>query len=153
MVLSYIVAHLGLILSVVVGTVALSAFAVFAKNWKAAVAALVLVGAGLAFQEADLGGYKRRVSEEAQEQVAILNGRLATLSAVTKAYNERSVMDAAKITELEDQARATPTNDGVCLDANSARRVRAIGGPVPLAAPVSPKRRPSVLPWRRGRAR
>lgn len=153
MIISYILAHLGLILSCVLGVVALSAVAVFAKNWKAAVAAVVLTIAGLAYQEADLGGYKRRLNEEAQAQVAILNGRIATLAAITKAYNERSIADAAKITELETQASETPKNDGSCFDAPTAHRVRSIGSAAPVAAPVPTRRPTNLLPRSLRRAR
>jgi cell division protein FtsB len=124
--LSYLGAHWTLIIVVVLAVAVLGYLAFILKNWKAALAAVVLVMAGLAYQSADLAGYKRRVNEEAQAQVKLLNSRLAVLEAVSKAYNARAAYDAATIKKLEDEAKETPANSDQCLPADAARRVRSI---------------------------
>lgn len=122
-VLSYIGANFALILVVVLLVVALGAIAWFAKNWKVAIAAILLVCAGLGYQQIDKNAYQRRVSEEAAAQVKVLQGRLDTLTAVSQADAERALAASAVITELERTASLTPPNDGPCLDANAASRV------------------------------
>ena len=143
--LSYIGAHWFLILSVVGIAAGLSAFAWFTKNWKAALAAIVLVFFGLAYQSADLGGYKRRLNEEKAQEIALLHDRLATMSMITSLDTQRVLSDAKLNTQLERLAFETPPNAGACLDRASARRVRSIGSEQPLAAPTSPRRHSSLF--------
>jgi CBS-domain-containing membrane protein len=121
--LSYLGANFALILVVVMLVVALGAIAWFAKNWKVAVAAILLVCAGLGYQQIDKNAYQRRVSEEAAQQVKVLQDRLTTLQDVSKADAERALAANAIITELERTASMTPANDGPCLDAGAAARV------------------------------
>jgi apolipoprotein N-acyltransferase len=121
--LSYLGANFALILVVVLLVVALGAIAWFAKNWKVAVAAVLVVCAGLGYQQIDKNAYQRRVSEEAAERVAVLQSRLDTLQAVSQADAERALKASAIITELERTANMTPPNNGPCLDANAASRV------------------------------
>jgi hypothetical protein len=125
-----------LIISVILGVIGLVAFAWFAKNWKAALCAILLVVAGLAYQSADLGGYKRRLDEEKAAEISLLRNRLATLSLVTSMDAQRALSDAKLNEQLKDLARDTPKNDSPCLDAAAARRVWAIRGSEPLAATV-----------------
>lgn len=124
--LSYLGANFALILVVVLLVLALGAIAWFAKNWKVAVAAILLVCAGLGYQQIDKSAYQRRVSEEAAERVAVLQGRLDTLQAVSQADAERALKASAVITELERTASLTPPNAGPCLDEGAAGRVGGI---------------------------
>jgi hypothetical protein len=124
--LSYLGAHWTLILSVGLTVVALAAAGFFLKNWRMAVAAVAILGAGFAYQWINMEGYKRRVAEEAQVQVHALQERLEGLQRVAVADTLRAVADHNKISELEKLASETPTNDRACLDADAARRVRAI---------------------------
>lgn len=144
--LSYIGAHWFLILSVVGISAALAAVAWFTKNWKAAVAAIVLVFFGLAYQSADLGGYKRRVDEAKAEQIKTLTDRLAVTNLVTSMDAYVALANAKLNTQMEDLARETPANAAVCLDAAAAHRVWAVRHlTVPGAAPLPARRVPNVL--------
>lgn len=125
-VLSYVGSNFALIAVVVLAVIALGAVAWFAKNWKVAVAAVVILGAGLAYQQIDKNAYQRRVAEEAAEKVKILQGRLDTMNQANQANAERALQDAARISELETQANETPANAGDCLDRDGAGRVRSI---------------------------
>ncbi len=133
-----------LIASLTLTTVALGAFAWFAKNWKAAVAAVVLVAAGFAYQQADLGGYKRRLDEEKAAQIELLQTRLLTLAIVSEKDHQQVISDNFLNSKMKQLASETPKNDGPCLDADAARRVWAIRGTVSGPAPV-PARRHSIL--------
>lgn len=124
--LSYIGSNFALILVVVLAVVALGAVAWFAKNWKVAVAALLVLGAGLAYQHIDKTAYQRRVSEEAAAEVATLKGRLATLQKQTAADAERAKADAAYIESLEALAGETPPNNTPAIDKSTANRIGAI---------------------------
>lgn len=149
--LSYIGAHWFLILSVILGTAGLAAFAWFTKNWKAALAAIVLVFAGLAYQSADLGGYKRRIDEEKAQQIQTLQNRILTLSIISAKDNQQAIADAYTNSKLKDLASETPRNDGPCLDAAAAHRVWAVRQLASGAAPLPARRVSNVLPWRRGK--
>jgi hypothetical protein len=118
------------------------------NNWKAILAALVLLAAAVFYQRAEMAGYKKRVDEDAKAQVVLLQKRLLTLSLIAEQDKQRAAEDTAKITELETLANATPKNDGGCLSPDAARRVRAIGGPKPVAAPLPASRHSNVLPGR-----
>lgn len=124
--LSYIGSNFALILVVVLAVVALGAVAWFAKNWKVAVAAVVVLGLGLAYQQIDKNAYQRRVAEEAAAKVAVLQSRINELAKINQADTERALADAAEIARLETLAGDTPANDRPCLDVDAARRVRAI---------------------------
>ncbi|NGX98718.1 MAG: hypothetical protein G4V63_26980, partial [Candidatus Afipia apatlaquensis] len=89
--LSYIGANWALILVVALGIIALGAVAWFAKNWKVAVAALLILGAGLAYQHIDKTAYQRRVSEEAAERLAVLQRRLDAVNTINQAHVERAI--------------------------------------------------------------
>lgn len=121
--LSYLGANFALVLVVVIAVVALGAVAWVAKNWKVAVAAVAVLGAGLAYQQIDKTAYQRRVAEEAAQQVKVLQGRLDTLQAVNRADAERALAANARIVELETKAAQTPANDGACLPEDAAKRV------------------------------
>jgi signal transduction histidine kinase len=152
--LSYIGAHWFLILSCIMLTIGLGAFAWFTKNWKAAVAAVVVVMAGLFYQSADLGGYKRALDEAKSAQIETLTNRVAVLSLLNAQDTYRAVADAKLNTQLETLASDTPPNAGPCLDAAAAHRVWAITGSGPGATPIPSRRVSNVLPWslRRPRA-
>lgn len=124
--LSYIGSNFALILVVVLAVVALGAVAWFARNWKVAVAALLVLGAGLAYQQIDENAYQRRVSEEAAAQVETLKGRLVTLQKQTAADAERAKADAAYIESLEALASETPANDKPAIDQGTANRIGAV---------------------------
>lgn len=149
--LSYLGSHWTLFVIVVLSVLGLAAASWFLKNWKLAAAAIVLTVAGLAYQSSNMDGYKRRVNEEAQAQVKTLQTRLLALSMITAADTQRATFDAYLNTKLDTLSRETPKNDSACLDADAARRVRAIGAPEPRATPVPSRRHTGVLPWRSGR--
>jgi hypothetical protein len=149
--LSYLGAHWALFISVVLATIGLSAASWFLKNWKFAAAAIALAVVGLAYQAADMEGYKRKVSEDAQEQLKTLNRRLGTLQLTQALDAQRASADAYLNSQLDTLSRETPPNASACLDADAARRVRAIGASQPVAAPVPSSRHSKLLPWRSGR--
>jgi hypothetical protein len=119
-------ANFALVLVVVLAVVALGAVAWFAKNWKVAVAALVVAAAGFGAQQFDKNGYDRRVAEEVAEQTKVLQGRLDALQAVTQADAMRALKANARIAELEARAAETPTNNAPCLPEDAAMRVGGI---------------------------
>lgn len=123
---SYLGANFALIAVVVLAVVALGALAWFAKNWKVAAAAVCVLVAGLAYQQIDKNAYQRRVSEEAAQQVAVLQGRLDTLSDINNAAAARAIQDEVKIETLRSMARDTPANNAPCLDEEATKRVGTI---------------------------
>lgn len=122
-VLSYIGANFALILVVVLLVAALGVVAWVARNWKVAVAAVAVLACGLSYQQIDKTAYQRRVAEEAAQQVAILQGRLDTISEANRANAERALADTARIAELEARADSTPANAAPCLDNEASKRV------------------------------
>jgi hypothetical protein len=147
--LSYIGAHWELIIAVLLVTIAMSYVAFVLKNWKVAAAALLFVGASLAYQWIDIHGYKRRLAEEQAQQVAVLTERIATLSLVNSLDTQRAIADAASHRNLEALSSDTPPNPGPCLDAGAAHRVWAIRhSPLSLAAPLPTRRVSGVFHWR-----
>ena len=123
---SYIGSNFALILVVVLAVVALGAVAWFAKNRKVAVAAVVVLGLGLAYQQIDKNAYQRAVAEQAAAKVAVLQGRLDALNKVAEADAARAAEDALYIAALEANAGITPPNNGPCLDADAAKRIGGI---------------------------
>jgi hypothetical protein len=121
--LSYIGSTWALILAVVIAVVALGAIAWFSRNWKVAVAAVVILGAGLAYQQIDKNAYERRVSEEAAAQVKALQARVALLDMINRSYAEQAAKDADDLSHLREQAGNTPANGGPCLDEGAADRI------------------------------
>ncbi|HDA7126298.1 TPA: hypothetical protein O5T86_001302 [Staphylococcus aureus] len=124
--LSYVGANWALILVVALAVIALGAVAWFAKNWKVAVAAIAILAAGFAYQQIDKNAYQRRVSEEAAARVKTLEARLDTLNKANDENTERAINDAAEIGRLREMAKATPANDGPCLDIDAAGRVSGV---------------------------
>jgi predicted negative regulator of RcsB-dependent stress response len=131
--LSYLGSKFALIIVVFLAVVALGAVAWFAKNWKVAVAAALVLAAGFAYMQIDKSAYQRRVAEEAAAQIEMVRselktaqGRLATLQKISDADAKRAFDDAKRIDELETMATATPRNDGAALDAATAKRIGAI---------------------------
>lgn len=124
--LSYIGANFALILVVVLAVVALGAIAWFAKNWKVAVAAALVLLAGLAYQHIDKTAYQRAIAEQKAREVALLQARIDTLSDINNANAARAIQDEVKINKLREQASQTPANTADCLDENAAGRVGGI---------------------------
>jgi hypothetical protein len=123
---SYIGSNFALILVVALAVIALGAVAWFAKNWKVAVAAVIVLGLGLAYQQIDKNAYQRAVAEQAAAKVAILQDRLDTLTKVAEADAARAAEDALYIAALEAHAGTTPPNGGPCLPADAAKRIGGI---------------------------
>jgi apolipoprotein N-acyltransferase len=125
-ILSYVAGNFGLILVTFLAVLGLSAVAWFAKNWKVALAAVAVLGAGLAYLQIDKQAYQRRVAEEAAGQIAVLRSRLASEALINANYAARAKADADRLSDLERQANETPANTGICLDRAGAGRVRGI---------------------------
>lgn len=123
---SYVGSNFALILVVGLAVVALGAVAWFAKNWKVAVAAVVVLGLGLAYQHIDKTAYQRAVAEQAAVKIAILQGRLDAITKVAEADAARAQEDALYIAALEASAGITPPNDGPCLPKEAAERIGAV---------------------------
>jgi signal transduction histidine kinase len=145
--LSYLGAHWLLFIIVVLATVVLGAAAWFLKNWKLAAAAIVLVIAGLAYQAADMEGYKRKVSEDSAAQVLALSKRLLAVNMAAALDAQRATSDAYLNSKLDALSRETPHNDSTCLDLAATRRVRAITGGISLK-PSPARRLTGLLPGR-----
>lgn len=124
--LSYIGSNFALILVVTLAVIAVGAVAWFAKNWKVAVAALVILAAGFAYMQIDKNAYQRRVAEEAAAEVNALKVQIALTNAAAERDAQRAIADAEQISELKRKASDTPANSGECFDVNAADRVRAI---------------------------
>lgn len=150
--LSFFVSHWTLFIVAILGVVGLCAAAWFLKNWKLALAAIVLTVVCLAYQSASMEGYKRRINEEAQAQVKLLTARLGVLQLTQALDAQRATSDAYLNSQLDTLSRDTPHNDSACLDLNAAHRVWAVRSAKPLAAPVSARRPTSLLPWRHPRS-
>jgi hypothetical protein len=96
------------------------------KNWKIAVGGLAVIAVLAMAWKIDRNGYQRRVNEDAQAKLVLMQGRLDTVEKLNKAYSALVLKDAAAISELERKASETPKNDAACLDRAAAGRVRAI---------------------------
>jgi hypothetical protein len=105
-----------------------------------------MVIAALAYQSADLGGYKRRIDEEKAQEITLLKDRIVKLALVSAQDNQRATADAFLNTQMETLSRETPKNDGPCLDRAAAGRVRAIGPSISLATTAPARRHTIVLP-------
>jgi hypothetical protein len=149
--LSYLGSHWTLFVIVVLSVVLLGAASWFLKNWKYAAVALGLAVAGFAYQASNIDGYKRKAAEDAQVQIDTLKNRILASAIIAAADTQRATADAYLNTQLDALSRETPPNASACLDADAARRVRAIGAGQPSAATVSTRRHSIVLPWRSGR--
>jgi hypothetical protein len=123
-------------------------------NWRliAIVSAVLaaLTGAGIVWHNIDKAGYQRRAAEDAAAQVEVLKSRLGALQLTAASDAARAATDHAYIDQLETLSRETPKNDGVCLDADAARRVRAIGSPNTKPAPVPARRSTNLFQKRSG---
>jgi hypothetical protein len=144
--LSYLGAHWVLFIVVVLLVVLLLAATWFLRNWKYAAAAILIAVVGLGYQAANMEGYKRKVSEDAQAQVVVLQKRLLAQSITAADDAKLASADAYLNSKLEALSRETPHNDSPCLDINSARRVRAIrASHGHVAITLSPGRSSGVL--------
>ncbi|MCA6098883.1 hypothetical protein [Bradyrhizobium australafricanum] len=125
-ILSYLSANFALVLATGLGVLALAAIAWFTKNWKAAVAAGMVLIAGLAYQQIDHNAYNRAQAEQKAREVAVLQGRIAALERANAADAARATADAAEISRLRQLASQTPANDTPCLPLDAAKRVEDI---------------------------
>jgi hypothetical protein len=122
----YLAAHWTLVLAVVLGVVGLGAAAFFLKNWKFAVAAIVLAIAGFLYQGAVTHGIQLQMARDAAIKVALLNGRLEAINKIAAQDADLARANAQRISELESLANDTPKNDGACLDLDAVNRLRNI---------------------------
>lgn len=125
---SYVMAHWELIVVCVLAVAALGYAAFVLKNWKVALAAIIIACCGLAYQGADMAGYNRKVAEDVAAQTQIYKQRVDALNTLALKDAARAKSDAEKIEALQKVADATPKNDNTCFDVGTTRRVRAIGG-------------------------
>jgi hypothetical protein len=124
--LSYLGANAALVSVTGLSVVALGAIAFFTKNWKAGVAAILVLAAGFAYMQIDKSAFARAQAAQAAKVVATLEGRLATLQHQTKADADRAKVDADYIEALEIAASETPPNAAACLPVDASKRVGAI---------------------------
>jgi hypothetical protein len=154
--LSYLGANWSLILCVVLIVAALIAVGIFARNWKAFVAAGAILAAGYAYQQIDKNGFERAKAEELaslntrhEQEIADLHQRIIVLNWLGDQHEQRTMADSARINELEEMSRATPVNDNRCLDRAATRRVRDIRWENRAGAPAaSGKSKPAAAPSR-----
>lgn len=123
---SYIAGNSSLIIGFVALIAALGAFAFFARDWRALVAALVVLAVGMGVQQIDKSAYERALSEQKARELAVLQKRIDQLAKINQADTERALADAAEIARLEALAGATPPNDRPCLPADASKRIDAI---------------------------
>lgn len=145
----YLAEHWVLIIATVLLVVALSAGAWFLKNWKLALAAIVITCAGFAYQAIDMAATNRQIAKEHAEQLATLQKRILTIAMVSERDAQQAQADQFKQTQLEQLASETPPNNAPCLDAAAANRVWTVrqlanSGPAPV-----PSRRVSNVFQRR----
>ena len=143
--LSYLGSHWVLFISVVLIVIVLGAASWFLKNWKLAAGAIIVVVFGLAYQSANMDGYQRKVAEDAQAQIKVLGARLLAANIIASQDTQRATADAFLNSKLDALSRETPFNPAGCLSLDAARRVRAIGDPQPITAPLPTRRHPSML--------
>lgn len=143
--LSYFAAHWVLFVIVVLAVIGLLAATWFLKNWKFAAAAIVLVIAALAYQSANMDGYKRKVDEDAKAQVVVLQKRLLAVNFALADDAKLAAANAELNSKLEALSRETPHNDSPCLDLAAARRVRAIRSGLGHRPAAPATRRPASL--------
>lgn len=123
---SYIAGNSSLIIGFVALIAALGAFAFFARDWRALVAAFVVLAVGMGVQQIDKRAFERALSEQKSRELAVLQKRIDQLAKINQADTERALADAAEIARLEALAGATPPNDRPCLDADASKRINAI---------------------------
>jgi cadmium resistance protein CadD (predicted permease) len=123
---SYLGANGLLVIVVILAIAALGGVAFLAKSWKLAVIAVIVLGAGLAYQWIDRQAYQRRVDEEARARVTALEQRIATMNWAAEEDAKRASADADRIAALEGLVNDTPANADRCLDRDAAGRVRAV---------------------------
>lgn len=159
---SYLSSNWSLVLCVVVIVAALIAVTVFARNWKAAIAAAAIVAAGFAYQWIDKQGYQRAQAEQLAEkleakdkQIEALELRIYTVNAANELIAMQAVTDANELSELGAKANETPANAAVAIKRDAALRVRefrrqALGGAAAKGrAAAGTGGHPAVLPIRK----
>lgn len=124
--LLYLMAHWVLVLVAVLSVVALGVAAWVFKNWKLALAAIVVAILGFMYQGAVMHGINLQIANEAAGKIEVLEDRIDTLNKTAEAHNARALEDAAQIEKLETEANETPANSSAALDRDAARRVRSI---------------------------
>ena len=124
--LLYLMSHWVLVLVAVLSVVGLGVAAWVFKNWKMALAAIVVAIFGFMYQGAVMHGINLQIANQAAEKIEILEDRIEVMNKAAALHSARAVEDAAKIEELENLANETPANNGACLDIDGARRLRNI---------------------------
>lgn len=124
--LLYLASHWALVLVAVLSVLGLGVASFVFKNWKMALAAIVVAIFGFVYQGSVMHGINLQIAKEAAEKIETLNGRIETMNKTAEQHNARAADDAAKIEELESRANETPANGSACLDIDSARRLRNI---------------------------
>jgi uncharacterized membrane protein (DUF106 family) len=124
--LTYFGAHWLIAIACILGVVAFGAVAWFLKNWKFAVAAIVLAIFGFLYQSAVTDGIKIQMAKDAQQRIEMLQSQIHKLNSANEADAQRAIEDQKTIEQLQEQVNATPKNDASCLDADSARRLHNI---------------------------
>lgn len=124
--LTYLGGHWTLAIACVLGVAALGAVAFFLRNWKFAVAAVVLAIAGFLYQGAVTDGIKLQMAKDAKERITFLQDYIDGVNAANEADAKRALEDHNTIEKLQEQVSATPKNDSSCLDSGAAGRLRNI---------------------------
>lgn len=122
----FLASNWALVTAVVLVVVVLGFAAFVLKNWKIAAAAILIVAGIYGGQWLFTAGVNAEVAREKARIVATLQNRIDIANSIADAAAERALKDATKIEELEKAASETPKNDGICLDAAAADRVRNI---------------------------
>lgn len=143
--LAYLAAHWVLVIITVLVVAGLTAACVILKNLKFALAAVAVAIAGFMYQGAVMSGIQTQMQKDIAEQSEIYRGRVDALNTLALKNAAQANADADKINDLESRASETPKNDGACLDASAASRVRAIGAIKPRSTAASARRYPSLF--------
>jgi hypothetical protein len=141
----YLATHWVLVIVVVLAVVGFGIAAWVFRNWKLALAAIVLAVAGFMYQGAVMHGINVQLEKDMAEQLEISNGRQATINTLTLKDAFQAKKDSDANEALERTASETPKNDGPCLAADAAHRVWSIRQAVTGATPVPARRIPNVL--------
>lgn len=119
----YLGSHWILVIAAVATVVGLGALAWFLKNWRLALAAIIVAIAGFMYQGAVMHGIQLQLAKDAARNIEILQGREDALKQLVIKDAAQAVADSAKISELERTASETPKNEGACLPADAAGRI------------------------------
>jgi len=124
--LTYLSANWLLVIIVILAVAIVGVCAFFLKNWKLAVATVVLIVFGLLYQNAVTSGIKIQMTKDAEEKTKLLTDRLDAANKTNDTYAAQAAKDAQTISDLEAKANEIPENDSPCLDSDSVGRLRSI---------------------------